>query len=500
MEECYKLSQFFKNTLESKFIKYLLSYTPLPIFPTISSDDTIIEGCTYIYKDKILRCTKTGRFNGINANQFTDDHLYANEYVIATDEDYVLSHYNPSTRNYDIYIEDEGKEGGRYARYNSDTQTWEGADIPGIGGLTVTDDVVRYYYRPVGEYKILDDYSFGESVKNITQRFVSNVSYYDPQTHRFLGEYLRCVRDIYGVDLMPLYNCFDYDSTEYLYLDETKGAVEGTSPKYKVLLIPIKFNRTYTIAIDCEFPVLVKSVFCKDGILLKDEDDKSFTDLLHESTKRYNGIRFSNPVTYMISNDTSADLYMPDNDGSDFNIEDAEQAAFVKKREVDRTLQEHEKYLYMAIQIPKTNTSSVSVIEGDFSSVANRYVSSAEGINKLSDRQLSRTFLSKLSLLQSNSGKQVPYSDKLIAYLLQYTIDYRDEINENISGIETKINYRPALPDFVKGIWDVDLRYTLYSKYMNISGTDYIEKTDILGFVDRDIENAVNKGLIKHGV
>ena len=129
------MSQFFKNTLESKFIKYLLSYTPLPIFPTISSDDIIIEGCTYIYKDKILRCTKTGRFNGINANQFTDDHLYANEYVIATDDDYVLSHYNPRTRNYDTYIVDEGKEGGRYARYNSDTKTWEGTDIPDATGI-----------------------------------------------------------------------------------------------------------------------------------------------------------------------------------------------------------------------------------------------------------------------------------------------------------------------------------------------------------------------------
>lgn len=494
------MAQFFKNTLESKFIKYLLSYTPLPIFPTISSEDTIIEGCIYIYKDKILQCTKTGRFNGINANQFTDDHLYTNEYVIATDDDCVLSHYNPETRNYDIYLPDEGKNGGRYAMYNTDKKLWEGSNIPGIGGLTVTDDVVRYYYRPVGEYKILDDYSFGEETKNITQRFVSNVSYYDPQTHRFLGEYLRCVRDIYGVDLMPLYNCFDYDSTEYLYLDEEKGIVESSAPKSKVLLIPIKFNKTYTLAVECEFPVLVKAVFCKDGMLLKDKNGDSFTNLLSENVQRYSGIRFSDPVIYSITNDTSADLYMPDNDGADFDIDEAEKAALVKKREVDRVLQEHEKYLYLAVQLPKTNTSSIAVIEGDFSSVANRYVSSAEGINKLSDRQLSKTFLSKLSLLGSNSKEQVPYSDKLISYLLQYAIDDRDEIDENVERVETKIEYSPALPEFVKGIWDVDLRYTLYSRYMNITGIDYIEKKDILGFVDRDIENAVNKGLIKHGL
>ena len=179
------MAEFFKNTIESKFIKYLLSYTPLPIFPTISSDDTMIEGCIYIYKDKILKCTKTGRFNGINANEFIDDHLYVNEYVLTTDNDYVLSHYNPKTRNYDIYLPDEGKQGGRY--YNNKTGQWIDSGIPGIGGLTVTDDLVRYYCRPVGEYKILDDFAFGQSVPNITQRFVSNVSYYDPKTHRFLG-------------------------------------------------------------------------------------------------------------------------------------------------------------------------------------------------------------------------------------------------------------------------------------------------------------------------
>ena len=437
-----QLQEFYKHTLGTTFLKSLLYNSEIPMISTASSGDYLIKDGIYIIENYIVKCTESG-------------------------------YYLPSLDKLNV-----------------------------VGNMRVGDILSGDYDSEPTRCALdkLQFYTFGDKVLNVTKRYVSNSDSYDSHTHKYVGDYLRAVRDLYRIDLMGLYNCFDYDSTEYLYLDETKGVVEGVFPKSKVLLIPIKFNKTYTIAIDCEFPVLVKAVFCKDGMLLKDEDDNSFTDLLPESIRRYNGIRFSNPVTYMISNDTSADLYMPDNDGSDFNIEDAEQAAFVKKTEVDRTLQEHEKYLYLAVQIPKTNTSSVSVIEGDFSSVANRYVSSAEGINKLSDRQLSRTFISKLSLLQSNSGKQIPYSDKLIAYLLQYTIDSRDEINENISGIETKIDYRPALPDFVKGIWDVDLRYTLYSKYMNISGIDYIDKKDILGFVDRDIENAVNKGLIKHVV
>ena len=491
------MSEFFKNSIESKFIKYLLSYTPLPIFPTISSDDTIIEGCIYIYKDKIIKCTKTGRFNGINANEFIDDHLYVNENLVITDDDYVLRHYNPKNKKYDIFLPDEGKEGGKY--YDNETGKWINKNIPGIGGLTVTDDIVRYYYRPVAEYEILDDYSFGESFPNITQRFISNVSYYDTETHRFLGEYLRCLRDIYGLDLMPLYNCFDYDSTDKFSLT-ADGIVEEQSLKSKVLLVPIKFNKTYTIAIDCDFPVLVKSVFYKDN-LLKDIDNSSFTDLLHENVTRFNGLRFSSPVTYTISNDTSADFYMSNNTfESEEQFLENEKKSIERKKEVDKILQEHEKYLYLAIQLPKTNASSIVVIEGDFSSIADNYIASAEGINKLSDRQLSLIFRSKLSLLNSNTEKQIPYSDKLISYLLQYTIDCREQIDENVETIETEINYHPPLEEFVKGIWDVDLRYTLYNRYMNLKNIDWITKLDILGFVDKDIENAAYKGLISNGI
>ena len=100
----------------------------------------------------------------------------------------------------------------------------------------------------------------------------------------------------------------------------------------------------------------------------------------------------------------------------------------------------------------------------------------------------------------SNNKKQIPYADKLISYLLGYTIDCREEIDQNVARIETAIGYNPPLKDFYKGIWDNDLRYTLYSKYMQLDNLDYIKKYDITGFIDRDIDNAVQKGLIKYGV
>lgn len=474
--------EFFKSTIESKFIKYLLSYTPLPIFPTISSDDTIIEGCYYIYKDKILKCTKTGRFNGINANSFIDDYLYVNEYVLTLDEDYVLSHYNSETDTFDIYLPDEGKEGGPYF----------GSNIPGIGGLTVTDDIVRYFYRPIGEYQLIDDFAFGQYVPNVTQRFISNTSYYDPMTHRMLGEYLRCLRDIYGLNLMGLYNCYDYDSTNKFSLTQT-SVQETEALKSTVLLIPIKFDKTYTIAMDCDFPVFAKAVFSDENGLLKDSDGNSYTDLIPGQVIRYNGLRFNDPQTYKVEIDTGMEVY---EDLSEQEWEEYRQS----KIQTNKTLKEHEKYLYLALQIPKSNTSSIVVIEGDYSTVAYNYISSAENLENLSDAQLANVFKSNVSLLESNNGTQVPYADKLIAYLLQYTIDCREEIDDNVANVEKRIGYNPPLRDFYPGIWDTNLRYVLYSKYMQLEYPEYLDKTDIVGFVDRDIENAVDKGWIKYGV
>lgn len=463
--------RFFETTLESKYIKYLLSYTPLPIFPTISSDDIIIEGCTYIYKDKILKCTKTGRFVGINSNHFIDDHLYVNDRVYVTDDPDAVKRYVESPD-------------GTYGFTKDDY-------------LTVTDDVVRQYYRPIAEYEIQDDFLFGNYTPNITQRFVSNVSYYDSTTHRFLGEYLRCLRDIYDVDLMCLYNCFDYDMADNISLTDY-DVIESKAVKSKVFIIPIKFNKTYTIAVDCPSPVRMKSIFYNDK-LLKDSYGFSLTDDLQESVVKFPNLQFSSPVTYSVSNDTQIDTRMIDTSHGSTYEEELDRLRDEKIKR-DRKLQNHEKYLYLAIQLPETNNSSIVVLEGDYKSVSKNYVSDASGVEKISTLQQSQIFRSKLSLLESNDHLQSPYSDKLISYLLRHTIDNREYIDDNVSTIETKIDYRPPLRDFYSGQWDNSLRYTLYNKYMKLQNVDYIDKLDILGYVDRDVENAVQKGLIHYGV
>ena len=140
--------KFFTKTIESKFIKNLLKNTPLPIYKVIRDNDYIIEGNIYIYKERIIKATKSG--------------------IIKS-----------------------------------------------------------------GMYKILSFYNFGEDYPNYTERYISRYSYYDSDTHEFLGKYLRCLKGIYGLDLMPLYNCYSGRISTNFYVAKT-----FYDEKYDSVIIP----------------------------------------------------------------------------------------------------------------------------------------------------------------------------------------------------------------------------------------------------------------------
>ena len=66
------------------------------------------------------------------------------------------------------------------------------------------------------------DYAFywGVDKLNHTERLKSNTSYYDSDTHQWLGRYLRAYKDMKGVNLMPFYNCFTGVYTSRFKLQE----------------------------------------------------------------------------------------------------------------------------------------------------------------------------------------------------------------------------------------------------------------------------------------
>lgn len=470
--------EFFKTSISCKAIKYILSQIALPLYKTITSDEFIFEGCTYVYKDKLIRCTKSGRFQGLNSSLTYDDHLYANEHITVSDDfDYIQRRGDIRTQYGELDVWDFS---------NTITESGQPITPPtptGIGPLkksiilnnnyyndyiTVTDDVIKQFLRPFAEVEIIQDFSFGEFVPGLTYYYRANSNYYDTETHYYLGEYLRCLRDIEGIDLMSLYNCFNYKYVDNVGInvnDKNNIKTFLTDECYKnkkVTLIPIKFNKVYTIATSCPYKIEAKSIFYKDMLMKDINGNKFICEDLNEGYVTFNNLQFEKPETYEISTDNP-------------------------------NLLQYEKYLYLALQVPYGHDEPIVVMEGDYTKHADRHVCDLASIQAVSEAQISRVFKSKPSLL-INNGKQKPFADVLLQYLFENTIDSREYIDENITSIEEKVKYYPRF----NGHWSTTLRYILYDRYMTLSDT-FIDKTDVLGFVDSKIESAVNKGLISNG-
>lgn len=441
--------KFFTDTLVSKFIKYILSYTPLPLYPTIEHNQYMIKGCTYIHKDKVLRCTSSGIFNGLPE--------YLNEY------DYLYCSDNITVQSADI------------TDYLKITD-WHGEEF--YSPLVVSDSLLYIKRKKFAEYDLINDFVFGEAQTGVTQRFVSNISYYDPQTHKFLGDYLRLVKNYYGLDLMSLYNCYNYNIVTNICLKTTAPFVtDEYNDKRKVLLVPIKFNTEYTVAMDSISPILMKAVVYKNNGLVTDISGSDFvSNQLADDTRRVSSCQFKRPITFMVENKVKAHIEK------------------VKNDEKVKYLQQFENDLYLAIQVPNNFNNTLTVLEGNYSNTDEQRVTDISIIHNADKTQIDKSLLAVPSLLKLNDGAQHPFSDKLIAYLLRNTIDEREYIDDNVANIEKKIGYTPLY----QGMWDSKLRYILYNKYMNINNKDELNKEDILGFVDIDIEEAVRKGYIEY--
>ena len=396
--------KFFTNTIESKFIKNLLLNTPLPLQKTVSSGDKVIKGEVYIYHNNIIRCDRTGFIYG-------EDHseLFANNDVFVSEN---------------LMVDDEGM---------------------------------------IAKYTVLQPFYFGNNYPKLTSIYRSPYGYYDTYTHEVLGNYLRCLRDISGIDLMPFYNCFSYRVISNLHISQS-GYVEEANESFKVFAVPVRFDKKYTIAVDCSSVVRIMPVFYSNFGLMRDRSGGNFTDKLKIGVSEYNGASFKSPIVYSVNTDS------------------------IEEKDLTE-LMSVEKKLYLLIQLPENNDSSIVVIEGDNSDRRCNVIFDVSSIDKMDDSSINRCLLSQISLLQINDRSIYAFSDRLIEYLLLNVIDNGDEISNNIRTVQNKIGIL-SNKLVVPGVWDRITRNELYRQYMNSRGN---RKIDITGFVDKDIEDFVNR-------
>ena len=206
-----------------------------------------------------------------------------------------------------------------------------------------------------------EPYIFGKQYVGLTTNYTSNTDVYDPETHFYLGQYLKAYKAYYDIDLFPYYNCFSDEYLSNIVLEKRNDnsmpyvTYRETSSQnnYKILSIPISLCQEYTIAIDCSEEVLMCPVFVgKKGIL------KEQTNILHaalavaphpqvheKSNYIHTTTSFKNPVYF----------FSPCIPG----VYDKAQL----------TLPQYEKYLRLLIRLPINNKSSITVLQGHYKNV-----------------------------------------------------------------------------------------------------------------------------------
>lgn len=314
-------------------------------------------------------------------------------------------------------------------------------------------------------------YNFGEKYQQYSEKFQSPYHYYDSKTHEWLGRYLRCYRDIYEINLMPFYNCFSGNYLSNAVIRED-GIVSTITKDYKIAQIPINFNTKYTIAIDCPSNVFIAPAVLNNGNFISvtiDANDINLTNRLCENNiVRKNNLSFKQPFIYEIEN---------------------------KNPKTEQFYQRYENKLYMLIQLPLDNNSSIVVLEGDY--IGQHYdtekIINIESLGNLSNKEINELFISKLSLLQMSDNTSYPFADRLIEYLLWNTITPLDTVGENIDRTQEMIQNYAVQDEFIQGVWDNYLRYTIYRFYDKDKKSKHL---DINGFVDKDVEKFLLRGVV----
>lgn len=328
----------------------------------------------------------------------------------------------------------------------------------------------------------LGPYDFGKKYPNITDNYIPLQNYYSTELHEHLGNYLRNCSEYYKINLMGLYNCFSNRLVSSISLplggdNPNNKDVWYTSPGIRndctITCFPIRVDGSYTIKIygSVRGDILIQPIFYNGSTFVKMGGDKGI--IFPTSTYGY-----SNTITYTFDDKVYGGLM-----------------------NYTRLLQ-NQKYLYLFIQVPVVENLRISVIENsEFFNVVNN---------------------SLLNL--SNISYNVPFSDRLLEFLVGNVITREDPIKQNITRIQNLINtIKPGGTEFVRykstdqaidvppynkiartettyspvpGLYDDDLRIILYDYLSNgvqDANGNYKGIPDFTGYVDKDVEQILTR-------
>ena len=349
----------------------------------------------------------------------------------------------------------------------------------------ITDDEA-FQFDPdnfSSQLTVISPYKFDSSYPGFTSTYSSINDGYDSKTHYYLGNYLRCIRDLHDINLMPFYNCYNGEYVTDIFINTsttttTANETEVTTIKHsiiqsdpnvhgkKVVSIPVKFGETYSIFVDCGTEVEIMCGF--------------YGNKGYISPTQTPAVEIKTENKYVSLNYTSF------RDGFTYTTPKPEKSTYPYTR-----------FFRMFIQLPLNTESSIVVLEGDYTTKDTAAID-----NFPTKVRQNQTLLSDLSLTQIAGTVSYAFSDRLIEYLTYNVITSEETITQNIlrvqqyasSLINAKLNYTEpfnmlsSTPD----VWDTKLQTYLFNLAKE---SKYIQnKLDLTGYVDKDVEQVITRG------
>lgn len=349
----------------------------------------------------------------------------------------------------------------------------------------ITDDEA-FQFDPdnfSSQLTIISPYKFDSSYPGFTSTYSSINDGYDSKTHYYLGNYLRCIRDLHDINLMPFYNCYNGEYVTDIFINTsttttTANETEVTTIKHsiiqsdpnvrgkKVVSIPVKFGETYSIFVDCGTEVEIMCGF--------------YGNKGYISPTQTPAVEIKTENKYVSLKHTSF------RDGFTYTTPKPEKSTYPYTR-----------FFKMFIQLPLNTESSIVVLEGDYTTKDTAAID-----NFPTKVRQNQTLLSDLSLTQIAGSVSYAFSDRLIEYLTYNVITGEETITQNISRVQqyasslinAKLNYTEpfnmlsSTPD----VWDTKLQTYLFNLAKE---SKYIQnKLDLTGYVDKDVEQVITRG------
>ena len=310
-------------------------------------------------------------------------------------------------------------------------------------------------------------YRYNHFYVNLTKKMRLENDLYDSYTHRYLGEYLRFIRDYFDLNLLSMYNCFD-------------DTIEIQNNK-KYFIIPIKYGKEYSLFTS------------KNAVTYYIDTDYSEGEL-----------DLTSP--YMLSKNTSSAciLFQPFHPLPETIEEPGQPSSENKFSNVFK-----EKNLRLIIETDISDTSPLVVLEGNYSNYKSYFSNVQVNYEKdearkyLYEKEYKELFNDDINksnfqlINQLNvSNENYPIADRLIEYLFGNVITDLDPISKNIIDAKKKFAYRyqrDKSGQLVVNLNSINGKFTIMDRFKMLDAISMnqkydTDKQDLLGYVDKDVE------------